>query len=168
MAKRCYVLIGPPGAGKSTWIEKEFQGECFVVSSDAIIEEVAKSEGKTYNDVFAKYIKAADRLMWDEFSRALVEGQSPLIIDRTNMSRKSRARIFERMKWAKLDGITLGYTMHAVVFPAPEKEEWERRLNSRPGKTIPDNVIRSMIQSFEMPTLDEGFDTVTVVEEEYV
>jgi hypothetical protein len=30
-------------------------------------------------------------------------------------------------------------------------------LASRPGKNIPDYVVRSMIDGFEMPTLAEGF-----------
>ena len=41
IAKNIYILVGPPGVGKSTWVEKEFQGECTIISSDAIIQAVA-------------------------------------------------------------------------------------------------------------------------------
>ena len=34
------------------------------------------------------------------------------------------------------------------------------RMANRPGKTIPDSVIESMMDSFVRPVLDEGFDTV--------
>jgi gluconate kinase len=52
------------------------------------------------------------------------------------------------------------YEHIAVVFRTPEPEELARRLASRPGKNIPDHVMRSMIDNFEMPTLDEGFTQV--------
>ena len=52
------------------------------------------------------------------------------------------------------------YEHIAVVFKTPEPEELARRLASRPGKNIPAHVMRSMIDNFEMPTLDEGFTQV--------
>ncbi len=157
-----YILVGPPAAGKSTWTEKEFQGECSVISTDNIIQAVADDEGKTYNEVFSKYMKVAEQMMWQEFDAVVTNRCYPIVIDRTNMNRKSRARFFERLK-----NFHKGhpYKLHAVVFPKPDDEEHERRLNSRPGKTIPHEVINGMLASFQMPTVDEGFATVTVIEQ---
>jgi hypothetical protein len=39
-------------------------------------------------------------------------------------------------------------------------EEWNRRLDSRPGKTIPAHVLSSMIEHYEVPTEAEGFDKI--------
>ena len=161
MPKDIYILVGPPGAGKSTWVEKEFQGECLVVSSDMIIEAVAQDEGKTYDEVFPKFVKVADKMMWEDFDIAVRDNYNPIVVDRTNMSVKSRCRFFERLRNFHKGH---GYNIHAVVFPKPEDGEYERRLNSRPGKTIPKNVINSMLQSFQMPTDEEGFSTIKVVE----
>jgi hypothetical protein len=49
-----------------------------------------------------------------------------------------------------------------ILFPAGDSqwEDWQHRMASRPGKTIPDSVIESMMDSFVRPALDEGFDTV--------
>ena len=52
------------------------------------------------------------------------------------------------------------YQVVAVVFPTPDTKELVRRLNNRPGKTIPDEVIQNMIKSYEEPTEAEGFDKI--------
>lgn len=159
MTKRIIMLVGVPAAGKSTWIEKEFQGECVVISTDNIVEEIAEAAGKTYNDVWANNIKAAERIMWEEFDRAVETKQYPIVIDRTNLNPKSRKKFFDRLTNFHKNH---GYEIEAVVFPTPEKEEWERRLNSRPGKTIPQSVLDSMAQSMQQPTLSEGFSKVII------
>ena len=160
MAKDIYILVGPPAAGKSTWVEKEFQGECFVVSSDKIIEEIAAEKNQTYDEVFY-YVKVAEAMMWQEFDKAVETKHDPIVVDRTNMSVKSRRRFFERLRNFHKGH---GYQLHAVVFPKPEDAEYERRLNSRPGKTIPEFIINSMLASFEMPTESEGFASIRVIE----
>lgn len=162
MSKNMYILVGPPGAGKSTWIEKEFQGECSVISTDDIIQAVADDAGKTYNEVFSKYIKAAEKLMWQEFDSVVSNNCYPVIIDRTNMSIASRRKFFERLYNFHKNH---GYQIHAVVFPKPEDKEHQRRLNNRPGKTIPWEAINGMLASFQMPTTEEGFTSVTIIED---
>jgi gluconate kinase len=52
------------------------------------------------------------------------------------------------------------YEHIAVVFETPDRIELKRRLDSRPGKEIPDVVIEGMLASFEMPTAEEGFDEI--------
>lgn len=36
-------------------------------------------------------------------------------------------------------------------------------MSGRPGKHIPKNVVDSMIEGFEMPTLEEGFKEILIV-----
>ena len=152
MAK-CYQLIGVPGAGKSTWIKnQEWAKDCVVVSTDEFVEDYAKEVGSTYNEVFEDYMPTAVKLMADKVVRAREQGKD-IIWDQTSVSVKSRKRKFN-MLWA--------YDHIAVVFHAPDTEELTRRLNSRPGKSIPDHVIASMLQHFEMPTVEEGFKEVWV------
>jgi tRNA uridine 5-carbamoylmethylation protein Kti12 len=50
-----------------------------------------------------------------------------------------------------------------VFFATPEPDELQRRLDSRVGKSIPKNVMDSMIQHLEEPTLKEGWDEIIVI-----
>lgn len=151
---KVYMLIGVPGVGKSTWIKsQDWTAGLPVISSDRFIDEHAASVGKTYNEVFKEYAPIAMRLM-DNQARVCHANSVDCIWDQTNTSAKSRK--------SKL-AILSNYEKIAVVFRTPEKEEHERRLASRPGKAIPDHVMRSMIENFEEPTEEEGFKEIWYV-----
>ena len=148
---KVYMLIGVPGSGKSTWVaNQEWAKDIPVVSSDKFIDEHAAKEGKTYNDVFADYVKIATRLM-DNQVLICKANNTDIIWDQTNTSAKSR-----KAKLDKLDG----YEKIAVYFPTPEKEELDNRLAQRVGKHIPSSVMSSMIANLEVPTEEEGFNEI--------
>lgn len=150
MAK-CYQLIGVPGSGKSTWVKnQDWAKDCVVVSTDEFVEDYAKEVGSTYNEVFEDYMPTAVKLMTEKVERAREAGKD-IIWDQTSMSIKSRKRKFQMLR---------DYEHIAVLFKTPEPFELERRLNSRPGKNIPDHVMKSMIKSFDIPTVEEGFKEV--------
>jgi predicted kinase len=148
------MLIGVPASGKSTWIKsQDWTKDMPVVSSDRFIDEYAEKEGKTYNEVFKEYAPIAMKLMNNQV--LICQANSvDLIWDQTNTSAKSRAS-----KLAMLPK----YEKIAVVFRTPEPEEHARRLASRPGKNIPEHVMRSMIDNLEMPSEEEGFKEIWYV-----
>jgi len=151
---KCYQLIGVPGAGKSTWIKnQDWAVDIPVVSTDNFVEAYAKEQGKTYNEVFKDYMPIAVRLMANQ---ALIcqANDSDVIWDQTSTSVVSRVRKFNTLP---------KYEHIAIVFKTPEADELARRLASRPGKNIPDHVMRTMIDGFEMPTEDEGFTEIWYV-----
>lgn len=146
-----YVLVGVPGAGKSTWIRnQDWTGDCVVVSTDAFVEYYAKQQGKTYNDVFDAYMPTAVKLMADQVVQAREAGQD-IIWDQTSTTVASRKKKFKMLP---------DYRAVAVVFPTPDPAELERRLASRPGKNIPWNVMQGMISGLKVPTEAEGFDEI--------
>jgi gluconate kinase len=109
--------------------------------------------GKTYSEVFDKYMPTAVQLMTDDVINAR-KNNLDIIWDQTSTTVASRKRKFKMLP---------NYKHIAVVFTTPNTEELKKRLGSRPGKTIPDHVIRSMINNFEMPTKAEGFSDIIVV-----
>ena len=51
----------------------------------------------------------------------------------------------------------------AVVFPILSDEQYQMRnidRNSKENKWIPPSVIKSMIDSYQYPTIEEGFDNI--------
>jgi predicted kinase len=183
--KNCIILVGPPASGKSTWISSgknyRFSDNPYssfsqdvvnlsdnpfvdqgddryykIYSSDDIIDHFAVLANSTYNDIFKESISLAEKIFWADLRAAIISNVN-IIIDRTNMTVKSRKRYIDLL-------IPYGYTMYAYVFPKPDEVEWRSQLNSRKGKNIPENVLQNMISSFQMPTEDEGFENVLIHE----
>jgi len=148
---KVYVLVGVPGSGKSTWVENQLWAkDCVYISSDQLIEEEAARQGKTYNDIFKGYINTAVFLMLNQAQEARDAGRD-IIWDQTSVSVKSRRKKFS---------VLPDYEHIAVVFKTPEAEELQRRLANRPGKSIPWEIVSSMINNFEMSTEEEGFKEI--------
>lgn len=147
---KVYVLVGVPGSGKSTWVaNQDWAKDCVYVSSDKHIDEYATSMGKTYNEVFKEYATTAVKMMLDDVVEAREAGKD-IIWDQTSVNVKSRKKKFSMLP---------DYYHIAVVFPTPDPEEHARRLN-RPGKHIPEDVLQSMINTFVMPSEEEGFKEI--------
>lgn len=148
---KLYVLVGVPGSGKSTWISnQDWAKDCAIVSTDHHVEIYAKALGKTYTEVFEDYMPIAVKFMAQDVIDAREAGKD-IIWDQTSTSLLSRKKKFKMLP---------DYHAIAIVFKTPPEDELVKRLASRPGKTIPWNVITNMIDNFEMPTLEEGFKEI--------
>ena len=144
-------MIGVPGSGKSTWIRNQIWAlGLTVVSTDTFVEDYARAQGQTYNQVFRDYMPRAVDLMAAQVVFAREHGHS-VIWDQTSTTVASRRKKFHMLP---------DYEHVAVVFGTPEPAELARRLAARPGKTIPDHVMLSMLQNLKEPTLEEGFQEI--------
>lgn len=154
-----WMLVGVPGSGKSTWITKldvleEGRGrDTTVLSTDYFIEFMAREMNKTYDEIFKDTIKDAEKKMYADLEWAISKGHN-LVWDQTNLTVKTRQK--------KLAKVPAHYKKIGVWFPTPEESELQRRLASRPGKTIPEYILGPMIEMMEQPTLKEGFDIVRI------
>lgn len=149
--KTLYVLVGVPGSGKSTWVKNQrWAKDCAIVSTDAHVEAYAKSVGKTYSEVFEDYMPTAVELMTEDVIRAREEGKD-IIWDQTSTTVKTRAKKLRMLP---------DYFKIAVVFKIPDPVTLKARLDARPGKNIPWDVMERMIGGWQEPTLDEGFDEI--------
>jgi predicted kinase len=154
---KCYVLVGVPGSGKSTWIKnQDWAKDIPVVSTDNYVEAHAKEVGKTYSEVFDEYMPIAVRLMANQ---ALIcqANNKDIIWDQTSTTRASRRRKFNTLS-------TKQYEFIAVVFKTPPDDVLKERLASRPGKNIPDHVMKQMIDGFDPVEESEGFKEIWYAE----
>lgn len=159
----CTVMVGLPGLGKSTLLnfadDPEFGDTVFIYSTDNYIEQQAAALDKTYDEVFQDYISKATTRMNALLDIAIKEGID-VYWDQTNLGVGKRRKIINRMKQA-------GYQVRCNCIIPPEagwlddQKVWANRLRNRPGKTIPQNILTNMIESFTVPSVDEGFDMIT-------
>lgn len=156
-----YMLIGLPGSGKSTYrkalktfLEKTQQIQPSVISSDDYIERYACEDNITYNKAFLLYAKQAT----EEINKDLeydIKNYFPIIWDQTNLTAKSRKQ--------KLSKIPSYYHKIAIAFDVDMEIIFARNnLRKSTNRSIPLNILNEMITSYELPVIDEGFNSVII------
>ena len=154
---KLYVLVGVPGSGKSTLVHNQkWVDECVYVSTDEFVEDYAKECNLTYSEVFQDYMPRAVELMVERVLWAKALGKD-IIWDQTSTTIKTRAKKLRMLP---------DYYAIAVVFKTPQSAELQRRLTSRPGKIIPQDVVDSMTLQLinEPPSIEEGFKEIWYAE----
>ena len=151
--KLCFIFVGFPGSGKSTFRETILldHPRAKIASSDDFIEYYARRKHKSYSEVFKYCIDYADIYANMVFDNAIGLGDS-IIVDRTNMSKKSRR------KW--LSRLPSDYTKIAIVFDTDSQTLDEvNKSRMSINRSIPLDVFKSMAESYQAPDLQE-FDRV--------
>lgn len=141
-------MVGLSGSGKSTKA-KEFAKEYGykIVSSDQIREQYCgdMSNQSRNNIVF--------QIFYSKIKYALQNGEN-VIADATFLTKKDRQILFDNLK-----GIT--YYKEAYVMNKPFGKciiDNESRLKN----VVPHYIMQKQNQKFVMPTLEEGFDKITI------
>ena len=149
------ILSGIPMSGKSTWVRENYP-DTLTISRDELVMEVAGT--RDYNLAFKTVNqKAVDKLLVKRITDAATQ-KVDVIIDMTNVSTKVRAK--------NLSYFSNDYYKVSVVLPILDSEEYKRRNDFRlvnENKFIPPFVIKSMMESFVLPTEDEGFDKIITI-----
>ena len=149
------ILTGLPMSGK-TFFCKKFFPDTLTISRDELVMEVAGT--RDYNLAFKTVDqKAVDKLLVKRITDAATQ-KVDVIIDMTNLSKKVRSK--------NLSYFSDDYYKVAVVLPILDAAEYKRRNDFRlvnENKFIPPFVITNMMNSFVVPTEDEGFDEIISV-----
>jgi len=161
---RCFMLIGLPGCGKTTWRNHmktvwpifHPNEKLWFISSDDHIEQLAKARGETYDQAFRNVADEAATKMHDNLHEVTANTES-FVWDQTNLSAKSRQSKFRL--------VPPGYMKIGVFFNVDPAICLQRQAQ-RPGKAIPSHVMHNMILqwqgNFPLSNLNKEFDKVII------
>lgn len=163
---KLYVLVGPPGVGKTYWVEQNVS-DPYIISRDAVVDMVRQPLGLKYDDMFGprgrEANKEVDRIHRENVAGAVKSGKN-IVVDMTNMSIGSRKNALKA-----ISGHADNYEKIAVFFDYRGMEDLVQRSVDRRSQQLKDKhlspeIVQSMFNRFEMPTEAEGFDEIIMVD----
>lgn len=156
------VMVGLPGSGKTTY-SKEYFPDYQRLSSDDLLEEIARRSGKTYNEVYKSHIALTDTQFMLNLRLAIAKG-ADIVVDRTNLSKRSRSRILTPL--IELQRVA-DYNVTAILMNT-DLDVIKARLKAREkeGKTIPEAVMNQMTMLYEPIGSEELINEVIEVDEQ--
>lgn len=134
-------MVGLPGSGKTTFVKESFPDYVRISQDD-----LGSKERCT-----------------EELLKAIQQGKN-VVIDRTNINRKQRSH------WINL-GLNMGVSIINCIYLDVHEEECVSRIHFRKNHpTITQDmslekkkqIVYSFNKDFEMPSLDEGFNSIYI------
>ena len=154
---KVFVMCGPAGSGKSTWLIKQMKPKTDICISRDNIRFGLLKEGEDYfaheNDVKEIFYNS----IANNTSASYWEN---IYIDATHLNPKARR--------ATMWNISKYCSVVAVSFEVPAKVAIERNKKRSGLARVPDNVIWNMKSRYKIPSLDEGFDEIWHIDAEGV
>ena len=140
-----YVLCGPSGAGKTTYVKTHnWNKHIKYVSRDEIRFSLLKEDEDYFShekEVFKNFSNTIRRTLIDNFD---------VIADATHLN------VFSRKKLTNaIDNYFTDYNIIYIVFDTPLEEILHRNEKREGRARVPEQTLRSMYNGFNPPTFNE-------------
>lgn len=145
--QKVFVMVGLPASGKSTHAKKLSEdNDAEIFSSDAYrLKLLGDASNQSNNSLIFD-------TLYKDLKTAVLSGKN-VIFDATNISRKSRSRLFQEL--CRIDCDIIAY-VEATPFEICRKRDAER------SRTVGEEVIKKFLLRFDMPQKYEGFSEIHI------
>lgn len=155
---KVYMLIGPPGAGKSTFrkaLEKSYENNMEVDLTTVSMDDLRLEwYGGAYDEAFAKASKDSKfNAKVDKHYVETLRNNNIVILDNTNTAAKARKRWMAPAR-------ARNFRIIAVLFPSTLQQVKERQ-KIRSDKEVPLDVVEKMYNRLSLPLYGD-FDEIIV------
>ena len=160
MAKILFLMCGPAGAGKSTWINNFIDSSiqrCKIVSRDEIRFKMVQEDEEYFSketEVFARF--------GAEIREAVLDDSCDIVFaDATHLTEKSRNKTLDFIK-------DICHTVDIIpVSICPAIETVLQQNDRRSGRQhVPAETVTNMYNQYKFPTHNEKYIYTTIIKEE--
>lgn len=151
------MVVGIPGCGKSTFIEKRIENYNTVhISRDKVRFSLLTEN----DDYFAK-----ENETWKQFianiQKAIDDGIENIYIDATHISERARNKVFDALK------LNSNVDIHLIYFDVPINVCLDRNFKRIGLARVPDSAVYNMYHSLTKPTFQEKYRyaSISIIDE---
>lgn len=147
-----YLMVGIPGAGKSTWIEENLPEDINIISRDKIRVEIGMAKNVDDKRVGTHEEEAKITHIENDYIKKAVANGETFVIDDTNYRRKYRRKTIKLLR-------ELGVHIIAVNLNTPV----ETCIKRREGQVDPE-IMNDIAKKFMPVSDDEDVDEIINVD----
>ena len=151
MQKTIFLMCGPAGSGKSTWVrhwmtEGTNAKTAALISRDNIRFAMVKDDEEYFSkedEVFDVFIENINIVLLDKITEEIY-------IDATHLTEKARNKVLDKLVWPQCGVKIIPVVVH------PDLKTTLAQNEQREGRTfVPRSVIKRMDAQFQEPTFNE-------------
>ena len=148
MKKMLYLLIGPAGSGKSTWIKNHANpGHSARISRDRIRFKKVKENEPYFSkeeDVYSEFIAQCTEALASDWV-------DDVYVDATHLTQKTRLKVLSDIRQQSY----YDFDVTAVVIKTSFETCLAQNAQREGRERVPDSVIRNMYNNFQSPLRDD-------------
>ncbi|WP_189379513.1 AAA family ATPase [Thalassotalea profundi] len=147
---------GPPCSGKSTYL-KTLEHD-FVISSDDVVEILCRKNGLSYHEYFQLPGENSLKTQHRHIFESLIDeslNHKHVVWDLTNLTRRSRSKIFQYYPNAKISAVVFDYKGKEALLLARNQQRFLSH-----GKHIDEGVMKEMFKRYEPVTKNKGYTNI--------